>query len=276
MKVFVLALDGLEYELVNRWDLRSLKQKYHGFYLISEEYCRHGVPYSPPVWASIITGKAPSEHGISEWWKYSSILNRLRWLPPFKWIRGKRRVLWRLGIKPRIVSSQDLNYPTIFDEIENSVAVNIPCYNEPTELHRRLSLAALRSIKEYEQEIWRIHQERVDKTITLLKTKNWSLFMTYFDLADLIGHIHYIKHLEKVQQAYMILNDLALKLQRMVKSVKSAFLIISDHGMMPSEDGVTGNHSMRAFWSLNINPPFIPRDPVDIYKLIKRLIEEKY
>ena len=269
MKVFILGLDGLEYKLVVKWKLKNLMQSKYGYFNVDEVYMheKEKVPYTPIIWASFITGKKPSEHGVKELWTYGKLLDKLRHMPPLKWIKGKRRFLSKLGLKPRVVGREKLNCPTLFDVINPSIAVNVPSYNESTYLHRRLSEAFYRGLKEYEKEIWRVHEERKKATYEALKNSDWKLFMTYFDLADLLGHLHFIKRPLKLLKAYLELNKLAAELQRMIPK-NTVFLIISDHGMKSSGDGVTGNHSKRAFWSLNIDENWEPRDFTDFYPKI--------
>ena len=45
-------------------------------------------------------------------------------------------------------------------------------------------------------------------------------------------------------------------------------LIVSDHGMQDSGDGITGNHSRHAFWSLNIKTTWKPNSITDFYSKI--------
>jgi len=50
------------------------------------------------------------------------------------------------------------------------------------------------------------------------------------------------------------------------------FLIVSDHGMRPMPDG-TGHHSCHAFWSLNIDTDWEPKDLTDFYPQIIKWCE---
>ncbi len=272
MRVFVLALDGLEYLLVRKWGLSNLMQKRYGYFEVLEEYFHRGervfAPYTPKIWASLITGKKPSEHGIRSWWTYGRLLDRLRYFPLIKKMRGKRRILWKLGLKPRIVDRRDLKGPTIFDVVRPSVAVNVMAYNEKAEYRRRPVEAFYRGRREYEREIWRIHEERKRDTLSALEEhRDWKLFMTYFDLADWAGHFYRGSHPLRLMRAYLELDRLAGELQERVPP-GTVFLIISDHGMEPSGDSVTGVHSRRAFWSLNIDEEWEPRDFVDFFPKI--------
>jgi len=55
MKVFILGLDGLEYNFVEKWNLRNLKQREYG--KLEVPISKRGWPSSPEVWASFLTGK---------------------------------------------------------------------------------------------------------------------------------------------------------------------------------------------------------------------------
>ncbi len=270
MRVFILALDGLEHDLVVKWRLKNLQQVRYGKFVVKKEYYHEeaGVPFSPKVWVSLITGRKPSEHGIRDWWTYGKILDRIRYLPLIRHIKNKRKVLWKLGIRPRIVNRRDLRITTLFDKVKPSVAVNVPGYNDPTVFYERLKNAFYRGVNEYAKEIWRVHADRVRATFKALEnTADWRLFMTYFDLADLIGHIFFVKKRLAVMRAYLELNSLAKKLQERVPD-DTIFLIISDHGMQISTDRVTGNHSDHAFWSLNREGNWKPKDFIDIHRKV--------
>jgi len=275
MRVFVLALDGLEYNLVVKWGLRYLMQKKYGYFQVSSKYFHRKVrvPYTPVIWTTFITGKEPEEHGIHEKWTYGRVWDFIKRLPIIKHIKGKRRIVWKLGIKPRIVSYKDLRSPTLFDLIAPSVAVNVPAYNDLTEYHTRLANALMKGLVEFEQEIWKIHWERRRATLSALRENvSWRLFMTYFDLADLAGHLYYVRQPEKLQHTYLELNSLAWELQKAIPE-DTIFLIVSDHGMQPSEDGVSGEHSPRAFWSLNVEEKWAPTDFKDFFHKILEWVE---
>ena len=72
-RAFILALDGLEYELVVRWNLRQLMQKTFGKYSIPKYYMHETeeglTPYTPIIWVSFLTGKHPKEHNIKSMWR---------------------------------------------------------------------------------------------------------------------------------------------------------------------------------------------------------------
>jgi len=277
----VLALDALEYNLVVKWKLRNLMQKQYGFFKVGREYwlnpkAKFCEPLTPIIWTSFITGRKPREHGVRSWWVYGGILDRLRWLPIIRHIKGKRKILKFFGIKPHVVNREDLECKTIFDVVRPSVALFVPGYNEPTRIHEILSEAFERGgTKTYVRMIWKIHEWR--KRIlfrTLSRAKEWKLFMVWFDLADLIGHVCIKKNRIELLKAYLELNRMAGRLQELVPD-DTLFLIVSDHGMQAVENDVAGRHSDHAFWSLNIEIDWRPNDFTEFYPKILEFVYEK-
>jgi len=63
------------------------------------------------------------------------------------------------------------------------------------------------------------------------------------------------------------MDELVKKVKSKIKG-KHIFLIVSDHGMRLSEDGVSGNHSFHFFWSLNIKMDWKPRYFTDFFPKI--------
>ncbi len=254
MRVVVLGFDGLETSIAEKVDEKAFLQEFHGFFEIGEEYKheKEKVPYTPKIWVSIITGVPPSIHGVNSWW-----------------IEDKT------GSKPkrRIINRGDLRVKTLFDEITDAIAVNVPGYNEKTEYHELLSKAATKGLEEYVKTIWEVHKLRLKDFMRELGKDEYKLLFAYFDLLDLLGHVCWHKCRLQLVRAYME----AAKIIRYVKSTvtNTALLILTDHGMKDSGDGVTGNHSDKAFWSLSVKPPITPKDFTDYYKLVLKLLGEK-
>jgi len=63
------------------------------------------------------------------------------------------------------------------------------------------------------------------------------------------------------------MNKLTETLQHIIPP-DTIFPVVSDHGMVSSEDGVTGTHSDHAFWSLNINTHWKPKEITDFFHKI--------
>ena len=269
MRVFILALDGLEYNLVIQWKLRSIMQKTYGKLHISPNYYHkdENVPYTPIIWASFITGIPPERHGIKSIFTYGKFLDKIRNMPVIRSIKGKRQIFWRLGLKPRVVNKKDLGKETLFERITPSVAVDVPAYNEPSEVNLRLANAIMKKgVKHYVNAVWKVYQNRKKRVFEKIH-EDWKLLMAYFKISDLLGHVYIAKSPEHLRRVYLELDRLVYELKTKL-SDDILFLIVSDHGMQPSDDGVTGTHSKHAFWSLNIDTNWRPKDITDFYPKI--------
>jgi len=270
MRVVIVALDGLDYYLAKKWNLKNILQAQSHIFKVDKQYFheKEKVPYSPMIWSSFLTGLPPSKHGIKLWWEYHPLLEKIRYLPIIRHIRGKRRILWKLRLKKRIAK---VKTSTFLDSINNKKVIWFPNYNDSTELHERLSRAFYKGLSEYEKEIWRVHRDRRAETFKQLKS-NWTLFMTYFDLADLLGHIYLPKRILKLRIAYQHLDQIIYSMKQTINQNLGVenyiFLIIADHGM-----NMNGQHSDYAFYSLNFKSPEVHVDDFTKFKeLIKRWV----
>ncbi len=289
LRVFVLALDGLEYKLVKRWRLMNLLQSYHGVFKIQRQYFITGPlkwanyriiasPYTPIIWTSFLTGKEPRDHGVKELRTYVKIPEVLRYLKVIHRVKKVINGVLGLGLgrllgilPPFIVDKRDIPYPTIFDVVKNSIAVWFICYNEPSWIFNMISNTLKSDLAKVPKVLGRIYKLRKRKVFKNIHA-NWKLFGAYFEIADILGHLYIVKRPLVMLRVYLELN-------RLVKGLKSnmpddtAFIIVSDHGMRPSPDKIWGIHSNHAFWSSNVRLPFKPRDHTDFFYLILELLD---
>jgi len=273
----VFALDGLEYDLVVKWKLKHLLQRKYGKIEIGKEYYygEHG-PYTPIIWTSFITGLPPSKHKIRSLWTYGRVLDFIRKLPIISWIKNKRKILFKLGIlEPKIVSKENLNVRTIFDVVKPSIAVRMIGYNDDVEQWRKASKTILfEGLKKYDEVLWEFYRERERELFENLH-KDWKLLMAYFRIADGKGHIHIAKNPHILRRVYRRLDTLVYRVKKQLKKQldETIILVVSDHGMKPAPDG-TGIHSHHAFWSINIDTDWEPKDITDFFPQIVRWCNE--
>jgi hypothetical protein len=270
MKVFILALDGLEYDLVVKWQLRHLLQRTFGRFEVDKKYFiwkgGFGAPYSPLIWASFVTGQPPTIHGVDGFWTYRSrFLDFARKLPFVAKIGGKRRYLSKLGLKPSLRDRQDLKVKTMFDVVTPSTAIDVVSFNPMEDLRRRQSAA--KTIDEFME--FAFHKFRIKKEILLEQlSKPWKLFMFYVALTDHAGHC---LRAGKLKLIYQAMDALAAEIKEIIGPC--IFLVVSDHGMTTrrwrKEYGTRLHvHSKHAFYSLNIKSEWKPSDAVDFYDKI--------
>lgn len=280
MKICIIAIDGLEYNLVKSWRLKGLQQEVFGYVDVSDMKTL----LTPIIWASFITGVPPSVHGIKSWWGVSSnsSLNSL-----FYWIRYnfpliKNLSQWRLrkiaslfGVSVRPPQKNDLTkkgLQTIFDFAEKPVVIDVPSYNESADVRSRYSKAMDGGIKEYEKEIWTVHKERIAKIMHKLDT-DFDLFMAWIDLGDQMGHLWMGKNKAKMLKTYISLESLVQRIKEEL-SEDTLCLIVSDHGM-ESSSMKEPMHSNRAFFSFNIDVGWRPNSIMDYANFIKDIMSKK-
>lgn len=279
MKVFILAIDGLEYNLVKKWHLSDLQQRVCGHVDVSN--FKHLL--TPIIWASFITGKLPECHGVTSWWTFSS---NPQVDSMFHWVRYKvpiirrmdqwklRRLLNLFGLTVRTPGLNDLQrkgLKTFFDNASKPIVIGVPSYNERTSTRERYSRAMDKGIVLYEKEIWRVHYERVRRIMDKLNFK-WDLFMAWVDLADQMGHLYINKNKLKMLKTYISLETLARRIKQNLSN-DTLFLIVSDHGMELSPEGYP-EHSNRAFYSFNIDLRWRPLSITDYANFIKGLLAQ--
>jgi len=267
VRVCVLAIDGLEYSLVLKWKLKHLMQEYFGRH-VSPIDPEHGKPMTPMCWASFITGKPPKVHGVRTFTRWGiRFIDKIRFYPPFTWIKGKRRLLMKLGIKPK-PSGIPKNIKTIFDVVKPSIPLFIPSYNEPVELRDKF-LHARKG--EFLKKLWDVHRYRKEVFFRYLRGSEWKLLMCWFDLVDMASHAYINpRHKLVLMRVYLEANKLAREVREIVGR-DTAVLVASDHGFEKKPDG-SFDHSNYGFWSLNVEPPFRPRKITDFYNLILEVV----
>ena len=265
-RVCVLGLDGLEYDLVTRWNLVNLMQKQWGKIPVDPRlyYSDTGQPYTPMVWATFITGKMPEEHGIKSWWKQYR-LAKLSRKPPFSCLKRwktLRKLAVKLGV--RVMDRQDLRVPSLFDLVKPSMAIHIPGYNFPIWIWDKIADALSKSVEEYARVtrgIYELEKRELLKAIT--SESEWKLVMMWTGIADFYGHAYLSRNPTAVEQVYRDLDLFAAEVASKLPE-DSILLIVSDHGMTIGDDGEP-KHSDHAFWSLNIETEWKPRSFTDFF-----------
>jgi predicted AlkP superfamily pyrophosphatase or phosphodiesterase len=268
-RVFIAGIDALEYSLVEKLNLRNIKQV---------EYGKVAVPCSklltPLIWASFITGT--SEHGIETFTVRRNPLIRLggsffekMGISSYK---GPRHFLRRMSLKVGLFTSpvdkRDLQAKTIFDYAKKPVAISIPAYNEWEAIHKlRLEYPFVKIIEKHDEvkaaeciELnWRIFQEKLEQTSRKLEEGSWDLLMVHFLILDTIGHLYWNRP-GKVEDAHRFMD---VSIGRLLSKVEDQIvLIVSDHGMK------NGVHTEYGFYSSNVKVGLVNPKITDFHDII--------
>jgi len=295
VKVFIIGLDCLEYKLVERWDLKDLKQKHYGRYDVTVAVKPHGPLYTPLIWTSFLTGNPSYKYGMDKlllerekvaWGKLFPLF-KLRAKLPIK--LGIRRLLMKLGLRKAKFSLEDAmklekmpehaRHDTFLEEAKRLGfkvwAEEIPAYNDKRIAQLRLNFAVhffekpvkvrlkgLKIVFDFVEKMWKE---------ALHALENHDLVMFYSPLPDLAHHMfstHRLIHRLRIYRVYKRLNDMVGNINISSNIVK---IIVSDHGYNDKEH----NHSNYGFWSINVDLPNYPRTVLDFKDLILKLLREE-
>ncbi len=230
--MIILALDALDLNLVEKFNCKNLMQKEYGQTDISEFKLERTVV----LWASFLTGR-----------------NMEAEIP----IEGQ----WEFRLKTE---------ETFLKLFDSKKAMDMPAYSLTEENHReeRSLLKAYfndkASVEEYDRVVWKNHEE--NKKLLFQSLGRFDLVLSYFDLADAIGHLSF-GILNKMKEVYEELESLAKR----VKDEEDFTLIISDHGMKAV--GRYGDHTRNGFYSLNKNMGLNLPKITDFYQLIESVVK---
>lgn len=276
MRVAILAFDGLEYNLVERFKLKNMTQKQYGKLSIPRECYTETTdprgekvyePWTPYVWSSFLTGKLPTEIGLTKEtlakWD-TSILQLLRIFSMkvgLGKIKNKRKLFQKLGFTRRQFSLQDHKYPTIFSHAKKPCIINVPTVSKEWGVQLEG-----KNFDEMLRASWHRFYKVRSKTFKAIKEKNWDLLMAYTRLLDVVGELFY-GNFKELFKAYVICNQFVGKVKKHLGN-NIICLIISDHGIEKFGKTVFGKHSDYAFYSLNMRTAWTPTTILDFYKQI--------
>lgn len=277
-RVCILALDALEYDLVEEFDLENIKQ--HEYGKIDISMFKHLA--TPIIWASFITGLPPEKHGlerqaIPQWNNFFiDTLRRVSIKMQLGRIKGKGKILELLGFEHRAFYEKTLEefrkskLPVLFNVVPNAKALSVPPYQKwihsETQLLLKQAIETEEKTSTFEKHVWSIFEQKREKCIKIIQEVDWNLFMTHFMATDLLGHL-FAGNSTKMFGVY-------IKAEQLVEDVKSLIgeetllLIVSDHGMKTFGKGIYGEHSDHGFYSSNI--PLNLKNPkiTDFFHLI--------
>mgnify|MGYP000642665177 CR=1 FL=1 len=265
-RIIILGLDGLEYDFVERWNLKNLKQREFGKLEVPINKDL-GVPMSPEVWAAFLTGKYLPGLEFTRTPIVDFILEALRFM--------RKRIPVSLGLGRRIRIKVPLRFPELkertFLDLTNSKEINVPYYSYDHKIFKIMNQfnAGKLSLREAVNEVLNVYIYR--KRRILYEFENlgdFDVIFAFMHFPDALQHLLLNKPLA-IRELYFDLDSYVSRLKRRVDA--SMFLIVSDHGF----DLETKEHSMHGFYSSNVPLDPRPRRITDFYNLIVKEIECK-
>lgn len=256
--VLVVAFDGLDYELIQRYNCTAFTEMAE-FGTIDNDtgICQRK---TSELFASFITGTTYEDHGvtgISTWTNDTietaeSLIQRL---PFSEKTKGLRTALWenivRFDAEKRMYRREDVACPTIFDRILDSKALFVPSYTTSWLHVIRAPLTPLQygaTLQETEQYYEREFQYRKKVLFEHLDQNARPLLMCHLHKPDVWQHLYAsdgITHESKIRTLYREMNDLAETIRTRASGYDTV-LFLSDHGLPTATE-----HNTNAFYSLN-------------------------
>ena len=290
-RVLILGIDALEYDLVEEWDLKNLKQ---------EEYGKTELPLLPNqepatviIWPCFITGKMPKEMGFSTIHVFPQPIQRVveavyprvrKYLIDYnakditEKKKGKQSYLdkfanWlnKMGLT-HPPSKSDIISDTLFDTIPNSIHFHVPVYdNDAFPGYRKKVVDAIENPAHrpiLEMQCLQEFKQRSREVFEWLERKDeWQLFMQYFFVLDAVQHVFY-NNLKKIAKFYIMFDEFVGKVREKIDD-DTLLLIVSDHGQKK------GIHTTYGFYS--VNKPLGLKNPklIDFRWIIEEMLRKE-
>jgi len=266
MRVMIIGIDALEYELVKKWNLNNLMQEEYGkvtLPITKKDGYFYSEPATPIMWVSFITGKTPKEHGLMtlkkfrqpiQWFIehiYSKIAIGSFHSPKEKLGGGGLRdkisgMLYKKGFA-RILRAEDIKSDTIFDSIGPSIHLHAPVIDEDAFPEYRGDEIKVISADEIQK---MVHKDKCKREFYERKKEifewlplRWKLFMQYFFCLDSIQHV-FFNNMKVIAEFYLMFDELIKDIRKNIDD-DTLLLVISDHGQKK------GIHTKYAFYSVN-------------------------
>ncbi|MDY6778277.1 MAG: alkaline phosphatase family protein, partial [Candidatus Nanohaloarchaea archaeon] len=198
-RIIIIAFDGLDHEKIQQYGCQNVMQEEFGRTDLSDMPMVTG-----PLWSSFITGVYPDEHGVHKTmnWTHQGIQrfeNLVHGNPLFSFWKGIRWTVFRNldFLNAEVLGAYRDNLQvdtTIFEDIEPSIAVNVPGYSINTALTRiRIAKALGRDAPlpkdVMERDIDAEFMKRKEETFEALED-DFALMMSHLHKPDFMQHLY--------------------------------------------------------------------------------------
>lgn len=271
--IFILGIDALDYDLVEKLNLNNLKQLEYGKVIVPINE-KIGIPHSPEVWASFLVGERMSMNFISSSYYINLMLRVLGFFHISTnniFITKALNLLKKLNIRSNI-SFGNLNKDTFLDIIK-SKEINVPYYSFD---HLTFNISTLFgvskiSLKQAIIEIKSIYEMRKKQIIREIKDiENYDVVFAFMHTTDLLQHLSL--SIDDIEKHYIDLDNYVSRLKLELENSFECFtfILVSDHGF----DFDKETHSMNGFYSSSTHLIPIPEKITDFYGIILELVNK--
>ncbi|MFB6295028.1 MAG: alkaline phosphatase family protein [Candidatus Nanohaloarchaea archaeon] len=249
--VLVVAFDGLDKDLIDQYNLTHLTQTEYG---TIDNHTGMKEINTDELFASFITGETWEEHGVTGIKSWDNrLLNVVdRWFP-------KRGVLFRIGDRGKDIvkavlgadrsryTRDELACETLFDQVPDSTALNVPVYNIVPGIDV-FSYVLDRFGAEYAVREARKEFEQRKTEFRSVLEDDYTFLMAHFHFIDSMNHLfgHPVTDEERLRDAYEEIDEFSQEILDLVEDRFDTVIFMSDHGL-PTET----QHNENAFYSCN-------------------------
>lgn len=256
MRLIILGIDALDISMVDKLDLRALKQLQYGELNVPLSSVS-GYPHSPSVWATFLSG---NEVEI-EFTRGRVIDFIVKYMPKIRLIR---RFL-QTEFPNRFIGMEK---EELFVDFEGVKGINVPFRNH--EVKNLVELVRLRNKLS--------RQGTIRKFVRVHNSRTEEVFNEVINTSEVHKVIFaFIQSLDTLQHALFLRKSIVLEAYRHMercfsyikeKLSEDMIIIVSDHGF----DIETGQHSYTGFYSCNhiLNPK--PTHITDFYGLVNKFL----
>lgn len=265
MKLYILGLDGLDFDSTLGLGTRNLLQEQFGKMKVPISRSI-GCPSSPEVWASFLCGEHIKKgfEGRRNMWALNLLQYLKRRLPFISFGIGQK-------VCGRTEGFKKLGKKTWIDN-PNVEEIGVPYYsytNKTFQLMRDFEKD--KDLTTYRRRLYCLFLEQtaevISKTRTILKEgKNIDITFAYIHFPDLFHHVWFTDK-DELEKYYWEINEFAGRIKSILKNMH--VLIISDHGF----DFTKNTHSNFGFISSNKKMTF-PKTIIELGKQIEQLSEK--
>lgn len=234
----VLAIDALEYKLVEEFNCENLKQRFYG----KTDIMEFSEPKTMVLWSSFMTGKNMENEivakGDKEMWNTRLDL---------------KDTFFRSFKNPKIIDLPGFNYFTEQHEQERGFLKKF--FDANTEEDKK-------NIRKAYNNLAFAHHRRIKQEFNSVLQEDYDFVLGYFSVADVIGHLNFGNR-AMMKMIYRDLDEIA-------GNIDESYIVLSDHGM--ERLGIFGDHSNYGFWSTGFRDLGSPKI-TDFAGIIKQILK---
>lgn len=250
--VLVVAFDGMDKELIDKFGLEHVKQKEFG--QIDNHTGIKNIK-TGELFASFITGETWETHGVTMVKRWNSpVMNRVENLVPkqdpfYSWAAKVKDLLKGVSHLDREpYTKEDLSIPTLFDKIPDSKAVNVPSYSVNPGIEAFSYVLDRYGVEFAEREAEKEFAIRQQELLDELQTNKRDFLMAHFHYIDFMNHLYGdpVQDEEKLAKKYEKADAVARTILDAAGDTYDTIIFMSDHGLP-----TVNEHNKQAFYSVN-------------------------